>query len=407
MSNNELFYVDNLLDGLLDNNELLDNSLKGLFERRLSQLDISQTTSQKILGLEYRTLNGILEGTLKIVDFTALIKLSNFLQVPQKKVISLFLTELEKNFPESFPYPSNKIEFINKNFDLASLKKGGIISSITDYYDIDAKISSFLGIKNIFEYRPSVSNVAFSSGAIKPKNNLNRSLWLKRAKDIIHELDNPYQYDRDRLIDFFGEIRWHSTNVELGLTNVAQALYNMGVTVIFQTSLPTIHLRGATVVINNKPAIILTDYRGFYPTIWFTLIHELFHVLFDWEDVKKNKEHISEENTDILADLEREKEADEFACDYLFSKDKIQKSSAFIKNPVLVDEYAKNNHVHPSFVYLFYAKEKGEKNKYAWNLVHKNNPDITPIKTTFDNWFEDSPKTISEVVKHLKTTIYR
>lgn len=407
MSNNELFRIDDLLNGLFDNNEFSDNSLKSLFERRLSQLGISQTTSQKILGLEYRTLNGILEGTLKIVDFTALIKLSNFLQIPQKKVISLFLNELEKNFPESFPYPSNKIEFINKNFDLAALKKGGIISSITDYHDIDAKISSFLGIKNIFEYRPSISNVAFSSGAIKPKNNLSRSMWLSRAKDIIQELDNPYHYDRDRLIDFFGEIRWHSTNVELGLTNVVQALYNMGITVIFQTSLPTIHLRGATVIINNKPAIILTDYRGFYPTLWFTLIHELFHILFDWEDVKKNKEHISEENTEILADLEREKEADEFACEYLFPKYKIQKSSSFINNTVLVDEYAKNNHVHPSFVYLFYAKEKGEKDKNAWNLVHKNNPDITPIKKAFDNWLGESPKTISEVVKHLKTNIYR
>lgn len=407
MNNNELYYVDNFLDGLFDNNEFLDNSLKGLFDKRLSQLGISQTTSLKILNLESRTLKGVLEGTLKIVDFTTLIKLSNFLQVPQKKIISMFLSELEKNFPDSFPFPSNKIEFINKNFDLAALKKSGIIDSITDYYQIDSKISSFLGVKNIFEYQPSIANVAFSSGEIKPKNNLNRSLWLKRAKDIIHELDNPYHYDRERLIDFFGEIRWHSTNVELGLINVAQALYNMGVTVIFQTSLPTIHLRGATVSINNKPAIILTDYRGFYPTLWFTLIHELFHVLFDWEDIKKNKEHISEENTEVLADLEREKEADDFACDYLFSKDKIQTSSSFISNPALVTEYAKSNHVHPSFVYLFHAKDKGDKNRYAWNLVHKNNPDITPIIKTFDNWVEEAPKTISEVVKHLKTNIYR
>lgn len=407
MSNNELFDVDNLLDGLFENNDLLDNSLKGLFDRRLSQLGISQTTSLKILKIESRTLKGVLDGSLKMVDFTALIKLSSFLQIPQKKVISLFLTELEKNFPESFPYPSNKIEFINKNFDLASLKKAGIINSITDYYEIDAKISSFLGVKNVFEYQPSISNVAFSLGAIKPKNNLNRSMWLKRAKDIIHELDNPYHYDRDRLIDYFGEIRWHSTNVELGLTNVVQALYSMGITVIFQTSLPTIHLRGATVAINNKPAIILTDYRGYYPTLWFTLIHELFHVLFDWEDIKKNKEHISEENIEVLSDLERENEANEFACDYLFPKEKVRISGAFINDPELVNEYAKNNHVHPSFVYLFHAKESNIKDGFAWNLVHKYNPDITPILKTFDNWIEENPKNISEVVTHLKTNIYR
>lgn len=405
--NNNQFDIDNLLDNLFSEDNLLEINLKGLFEQRLLQLGISQTTSLKILGIESRTLNGILNGTLKLVDFTALIKLSSFLQISQKKTISLFLAELEKNFPELFPYPSNKIEFINKNFDLATLKKGKIINSITDYQHIDNQISTFLGIKNIFEYQPSVERIAFSSGVIAPKNNLNRNLWVERAKNIFNDIDNPFHYDRERLIDFFGEIRWYSTNVQLGLLNVIQALYNMGVTVIFQTSLPSIHLRGATFCVNDKPCIVITNYRGFYPTLWFALIHELFHVLFDWEEIKINREHISEENVEFLPILERENEADEFARDYLFSKEKLRIAQSFINNPVLVEEFAKNNHVHSSFIYLFFAKDKGDSNKFAWSLAHKFNPDISGIINAFQNWIGETPKPITEVVHHLKTNIFK
>jgi HTH-type transcriptional regulator / antitoxin HigA len=399
--------VSNMLDDLFSSNRLMETSLKIIFERRLVELGISQTTSLKILSVESRTLNGVLNGTLKLVDFTVIIKLSNFLQIPQKKVISLFLKELEKNFPDTFTYPSEKIEFINKNFDLAALKKSGIIDSITDYHEIDNSISSFLGIKSIFEYQPSDSKVAFSSGVIKPKNNLNRTLWIERAKHIFSDIENPFHYDRDRLIDFFGEIRWHSTNLELGFINVVQSLYNMGITVIFQTSLPSIHLRGATFSVYGKPCIVITDYRGFYPTLWFALVHELFHVLFDWEDIKNSKQHISEENTEELSILEREHEADSFARDYLFSKDKVSITESFIHNPILVEKYALNNHVHPSFIYLFGAKEKGDNSKIAWNRVHKYNPDITAIIDAFGNWTGIKPKTISETVVHLKTNIFK
>ena len=405
--NDKNYDISNLLDDLNSENRLMESSLKSIFERRLIQLGISQTTSLKILGVESRTLNGVLNGTLKLIDFTVIIKLSNFLQIPQKKTISLFLKELEKNFPDSFIYPSEKIEFINKSFDLAALKKCGLIESITDYHDIDKSISSFLGIKSIFEYKPNDSKVAFSAGVIKPKNNLNRTVWIERAKHIFSDLENPFRYDREKLVEFFGEIRWHSTNIELGFINVVQSLYHMGITVIFQTSLPSIHLRGATFSVYGKPCIVITDYRGFYPTLWFVLIHELFHVLFDWEDIKNNKQHISEENAEELTILEREREADIFARDYLFSQEKIRKTDSFIHNSTLVDLYAKNNHVHPSFVYLFGAKEKGNDSRIAWSRVHKYNPDISPIINAFGNWLGKKPKTVSETVVHLKTNIFK
>src|SRR5258706_15067409 len=74
-----------------------DRSLKELFNERISALNITPTNVLDILKIQYRTLNGILNGTQKIVDFTNLVKLADFLQLSREKVIQLYITELEKN----------------------------------------------------------------------------------------------------------------------------------------------------------------------------------------------------------------------------------------------------------------------------------------------------------------------
>jgi len=406
MERNDHFEIDNLLKNIFDNEIGTNETLKTLFDDRLEQLGITKTKSLKILGIETRTLTGVLEGSLKQVDFTVLIKLASFLQIPQTTVINLFLNELQNKFPELLPFSSNKIEFINKNFDLAVLKKSGIINDLSNYKDIEEKLCKFLGINSIFEYQVSIDNVAFSAGKLKPKNNLSRSMWLKRGSTIIKDLDNPFPYDRTGLIDFFSDLRWYSTNVDLGFVNVVKILYRMGVTVIFQSSIPTLHLRGVVMEANGKPGIIITDYRGHYPTFWFSLVHELFHVLFDWDYVRKNKLLVSNEDTIDLTELERENEADTFARDYFLPKEKMLIVSDYLGNTDYINEFARVNHIHPSFIYLFNAIDKGNNSSVAWKLVHKHNPDINPIKDVFNNWNEESPNTINDVVKHLKKNVF-
>jgi len=64
-------------------------------------------------------------------------------------------------------------------------------------------------------------------------------------------------------------------------------LFNIGITIVFQPSLPKTQIRGATFLINDKPCIVITDFNKNYATIWFALIHELHHVLFDLETIDK------------------------------------------------------------------------------------------------------------------------
>jgi HTH-type transcriptional regulator/antitoxin HigA len=381
-------------------------SLKELFEKRVRELKIKPTNVLDILKIEYRTLNGILEGTQRRVDFTNLLKIADFLQLPKEQVINLYVESLESNFSDLRTTAPQKIEFIKENFDLVVLRKAGFIDSLTDFDEIERRLVAFFGLKSLLDYKRTEADVAFSAGLIKPKNDLTRSLWINAASKYFEELDNPNPYDRKALIEYFPNIRWHSTDVDLGLVNVIRDLYKIGVTVIYQPQLPTLHLRGATFAFNDKPCIALSNYVGFYPTLWFALIHELFHVIFDWEEIRKNRYHLSDDETEQLTVREKEKEADNFAREFLFSKEKTERIRPYINDADYVTEFANNNHVHPSFVYVFYAFDAGKGDRMAWPRAKRQNPSLEKLLKSMGNPWDNS-KPIADFTKSIKYNLYK
>jgi HTH-type transcriptional regulator/antitoxin HigA len=405
---NEGFSLDQLLNELYKPQPNSDKvTLNSLFEKRLNELDITRTDAQRIINIEYRTLNGILSGSQKRVDFFILLKLAGFLKISKHEIATLYLEAMEQSFPDAGILVSDKIEFIKSTFDLATLRKVGFIKSITDFEEIEHNICELFELSDIFEYKSPSVDVAFSSGAVQPNNLQNRAIWLMQAEKTLKALNNTYEYNRDSLIKYFSKIRWHSTDVNYGLVNVIKDLYKLGITVVWQASLPTIHLRGATIPVNGKPCIILTNYRGFYPTIWFALLHELYHVIFDWEEIKVGKYHFSEEEGERqLSVREKEQEADNFAREYLFSNDKLSHIQAYIDDDNYVDSFARSNHVHKSFIYVFHAFNVSKsQDKFAWARAKKYNPDITGLLNHLENSWEGY-KPISQFIKPLKLKIY-
>jgi len=361
--------INDLLNGLFK-----PVSLRELFENKLRELNVSATAVAGLLGMQNRALNGILDSTLKTVDYTYFIKLASFLQIPRERVVELYMAGLEAKFPTT-TLTADKVEFIKENFDLAALRKAGFIDSITDFVQIEQKLLSRLRLKSIFEYRKPNNDVAFSSGLIKPKSELTRAFWIKAAMSILQEIDNPYSYSRQALVEYFPQIRWYSTNVERGLMEVIRSLFKLGITVIYQPPLPTLQLRGATFAVDDKPCIVLTNYIDFYPTLWFALIHELYHVLFDWDDIRVNLYHLTDDNDDQLAVRQREDMADDFAREYLFSKEKSQEVKRFLNDREFIQRYANDHHVHSSFIYVFAAYDAGS-DKRAWGRARQLSPSV-------------------------------
>jgi hypothetical protein len=375
--------------------------LNDLFQKRVAELDIAPTNALELMDIEYRPLQGILNGTSKRFDYANFRKVANFLQIPLERVLKLYFDELAKNFPEDNPYPQNKIDFINSNFDLATLRKNKFIKSITDYKDIEKRINARFGFKSILEYKPEKRGILFSEGAVVPSNISNRLLWIEDTNEIFKELSNPYEYDRQKLIDYIPSIRAQCLNIDNGLKYVISDLYKLGVTVIYQSAFSNLHLRGATVMVNDKPCIALTNYRGFYPTLWFALLHEISHVLFDIDEIRETGYHITDKGPNEVVFDKKEEHANKLARDYFLSLQKLSAVKPHLSNKAYVKAFAEQNNIDKSFIYVFHAFYTDSDDLKAWPRAQTNNPDFTKLTDQLDlKW--DSDKSIEEHVKYLK-----
>lgn len=408
MPDQDDFDVDKILRDLFRPAPEKAPTLRELFNRRLIALSMSPTRAAKLLEVERRTLNGVLDGMQRRVGSATLLGLASFLQIPVEQVTQLYFDALGKNFPEELT-PSispDRAQFIRENFDLVALKKAGLLDSITDYPEIEKRIVRFYGLKSIEDYRGPLESVAFSAGITRANSSLIRTNWIRAAERVFEIIDNPIELDREALIEYFREIRWHSTNVELGLIDVIRRLATIGVTVIYQPPLMSLNLRGATLAVNGKPCIVLTDYKGFYPTLWFALVHELFHVIFDWEEIRNKTYHLSEDNANQLSVKERDDEADDFARSYLLSKEKTEQIRPNIRDQFQVRRFAEANQVHESFIYVFNAFDTGKTDRMAWPRAKRHNPSIDGLLKRLGNAWEPSATARDRAIS-IETTLYR
>ena len=363
--------INCIINSALNAEETPDISiLRKRYEERLLELGATTNQIEDSLEIEYRTLNGILDGNLKRFDLLSLLKVGYFLAIPEKELIDLYTKFVAQKHKEDLEQ-AKKVTFILNNFDLSILKSIGVIDTKKDFNQIEQQLNKIFELKSITDYDTEDTGAAHSDTKIKPKNEKSRNYFKSKARLIFRLINNPHRYDKQVLIDYFPKIRRHSMDVDNGLVNVIKSLFDLGITVIFHPRMPSLQLRGATFEVNGKPCIVLTDYMNSYPTLWFALLHELFHVLFDWEEVRKKRYHLSDEENDLFVERQKEDEANEFARDYLFPKSKQDFISGSIRRGVIVKEFALDNHVHPSIIYENYAHANSGDGEQFWSGFEK------------------------------------
>jgi Zn-dependent peptidase ImmA (M78 family)/transcriptional regulator with XRE-family HTH domain len=357
------------ISGLMRSYSDIDKrSLKERFETQLDKLQINQTQALKAMQIESRALQALLKGTSSRVDILSLLKLAHFLEISQTEAINQYLDSLKKPSDKQIDLLERR-KYILKNFNLTELKHEGIIESSTDLDHVEKTLIKYLDYNSIFEYRKDVLNPVYSSAKVASDIQM-LDYWIEFARQVFIKIYNTNSYDRNALINYFPTIRWHSMNVEKGLWEIVRVLYRMGITIIYLPKFSKLHIRGATFSVNKKPCIVLTDYKGNYATLWFALLHELHHVLFDWDDILVNSYHISDK-TDLYTKLEVEDVANQFAKDYLFSDEKLQDVLPHINNRSYIEKYAKFNHVHSSIIYTMIAYKRSN-----WIWLKDFLPDI-------------------------------
>lgn len=371
-------------------------SLKDLYIAKKTSLNLSDRQIQKILGMEAKTIKPILNGTAKQINFINVVKLAHFLGLSVNDLIKVYVPQLA---PEQIGEIQRAREagYIVENFDVSILTKMKFFNSNASSKEMCERIKKFFNIEDLYSYSENYMFSVFSHSK-RSSNDLMRHFWIQSAFFQFKAIENPNPYNRKELVELIPKIRPYTRDIKNGLIRVLKALFHIGITVIYQPSLEKIQVRGATMVINDKPCIVLSNLQNNYPTLWFTLLHELHHVLFDFDEIKKQAYHISNNEGDIF--LMNEEQADDFARDYLLNESRLKYASGYITSHYNIEKLAKEWGVHSSIIYSIYCYKTNE-----WAFYNKYIPKMNDALELI-NTHPFEKETLIESVQKIKELIY-
>lgn len=152
---------------------------------------------------------------------------------------------------------------------------------------------------------------------------------------------------------------------------LSDILCKCGVALVLVPHLPKTYAHGATFWLGKDKAVIMVTIRGSWNDIfWFSLFHEIGHILLH------NKQVVFIESEDVKSSFEKqEQEADRFAANTLIPKDKyikFTKSASFYKKNIL--DFAESNSIHPGIVvgrlqhdgYIEPSWHNGLRDRFTW-----------------------------------------
>lgn len=392
------FNISKLLEQIVTG-ENIEIDLDALFEEKIKEYNISRRKAGELLNIDQRTLTDTLNGRAKQPSIINIIKIANFLEIDDLyKAIPAALKNQETDNIGSIERASDA-SFVAKNFDIKKLTQAGFFSKEADTPELIKRILSFFGYTSIFDYNRAINNPLLFSKTKRSFSDRMKDFWIKSAIQCFKSINNPNKYNRETLKELVQKIRPYCQDEKEGLFTVCKALYNVGVTVIFQNHLTLTQVRGGTFIVDGRPCIVITDLHKRYTTIWETLIHELSHVLFDWDVIATEGYHLTGEPDLLLI----EEKAEEFTREYFCGYEEYIYIKEHIRNPFIIGRFAKEQEIHPSFVYSSYRQfEKLINGENYYHLFNEYFPDysvavkgLSPV-----TWKENS---IQEIAQNLKT----
>ena len=179
------------------------------------------------------------------------------------------------------------------------------------------------------------------------------SAWIRQGERLASQQEVP-AYDAKKLKKALPLIKSiMTTGAPDFWQQVVVVLNSVGVKVVCVPCLPKVSASGVSRWINNSPIIQVSDRMKRYDIFWFSLWHEIGHIL------KHGTKYISVENVEYDdRDMEVENEANAFAAEWIFAEEEEQQFVALgdFSRSVII-RFAAQVHTHPSLI--------------AGRLVHK------------------------------------
>lgn len=187
---------------------------------------------------------------------------------------------------------------------------------------VDQAISmlKFLGISDFDQFNRAYPKVAveFMQDDGEPEAVI---IWLKLCEADVKE-QNPdlsdVPYSEQGLRNSLGTLKAISTNinVEASLKSCGKLLNRVGIYFVVEPAITNSKVRGALTTYEGHPAIYVSGRFKTHDHIWFTILHELAHLLLHY---KANDAIISME--ELVSDQNKDLEANEYARSFFIDSD--------------------------------------------------------------------------------------
>lgn len=246
-----------------------------------------------------------------------------------------------------------------KQFPLKEMIQKGWLPDTAAIEDKTAALLAFFGLSSHtawenFYFKQQLK-VVFRISLAHTKEPYALSAWLRKGELQAAEL--PFRvYDENKFREALGRVKnimaEHPADF---FKQLQQTCLDAGVKVVYTSCLPKAPISGSTRWLSdNTPLIQLTGRYQRNDIFWFTFFHEAGHILLHG---KKDIFLESIEYSD--KDLEKEREADEFAIKWTFSRE--QQEEILRMSPISIDKislFAKKINTHPAMILGRLQREK-------------------------------------------------
>lgn len=250
-------------------------------EEVLEEMELNQAELARRMGRPAQAVNEIIKGEKAITPETS-IQLEKVLGVPayiwtglesEYRLIKASQFEAEKAREEealliAFPYLElSKLGLVEKTRN--ALTK---VQSLRRFFGV----SSLFNLKGVKEYSP-----AFRQAVNNSINHESLAAWL-RAGSVMANKINCEEYCKNTLLSKVADIRALTLEGESNnfFPKLKSILQECGIALIVIPHFKKTHTTGATFWVKKDKAVIMMSLRGSWADIfWFSLFHELGHIL--------------------------------------------------------------------------------------------------------------------------------
>jgi len=313
-----------------------------ILSRELEARGWTQKDLAEIMGRPVQTINEIIRGNKQITPETALELSQAFGTSPE------FWTNLEAKYRLHLASKQKTEPDIARKSRLYTLApipeliKNNWIPKTNSLDELEQQVCNFLGIFSLNE-TPKLDVNFRCSQHLEPEET-SQIVWVKRVENLAKKQTIP-AFNRSHLEAAIPTILTHAAQLE-NIVHIPKLLTDLGGHFVIVPHLSKTYLDGAAFYLNNNPVVALTLRYDRIDSFWFTLLHELAHIVLGHQGAYLD-------NLEALAENEEEQAANQQAAHWLIETQAlnnfVDKTGRFFSRRA-VEEFAQTQHRHPGII---------------------------------------------------------